>query len=133
MSPLEDPDTALRSIAETVARVSPGPASAWFAAGVSEYLAGEINLETALGLRGPGCLGTRAARRALAQRNELLREAFAMVVGPTPWARYQTLADRIRALPRIRTPGPFERLLLEAARYRPLPTTAEGLQRTLRD
>lgn len=123
-----DPDAALAQVA---AALPPGPLAVWFRGAVNEFLEHDADLETALGLRGPGQLGRRAARRALARQREKLRAAFDLIPGPTPWARYQELAARIRALPRCRRPGPFEQLLLEAQGCRPLPTTPEGLLKAL--
>lgn len=124
-------DNALAHIAAIVRDIHPSPEADWFASGVYEYLSGQADLESALGLKGPGPLGNRAARRRIGNRNGALRKCLSMFTG-SEWQRCVSLSERINRLDRIRDPGEVEQLLLIARTYGELPTTPEGILRAVR-
>jgi len=128
---MQTPDAALHTIAAIVRDIHPGPEADWFVQGVSDYLNGESDLESALGLKGSGRLGNRAARRRIGNRNATLRQCLTLIPG-SDWQRCVILAERINRLDRIRDPGELERLLLSARMACELPTTPEGIMRATR-
>jgi hypothetical protein len=135
------PVESLLCLAAALAAGEPPPraVAAQFAAALQQWAMSDTPLEVALGLAGAPGVDAARTRHRRAVRNAHLRTAYALVPGPTPWAKATALAREIgryqaRAWPRwghLAAPPPAaERLRTElflAARAHPLPTTARAL------
>jgi hypothetical protein len=132
---------SLLSLADALAAGEPPPraVAAHFAAALQQWAMSDRPLEVALGLAGAPGIESARTRHRRAVRNAHLRAAYALVPGPTPWAKATALArevGRFQALAwprwrRLDAPPPgADRLriaLFLASRAHPLPTTARAL------